>query len=494
MNIFVDNKSTIIILRLLIVVCLFASSAYAQTIKLDQDEQNYLNQRHTINYCVDPDWLPIEGIVDGKHIGLSADYVAIFKQRLGVDFTLIPTSTWLETLNALRQNQCDIIPMLNSSAEREKYINFSSIYVTTPAALVSLKGKEDIKTLSDLNGKTLAITGGYRYQEMITRNYPDITIVLVESEREALKLVSRGHVHAMAGSLPFVIEQIKSLGLSNLIIFGAPNLNDKLRVGISPSEPLLHRIMEKVIASIDSTQRDNILRRWGVVSYNEGIGLADVWIWIVVALAVLLFLAYRYYTLAMHSVMLDSKNFQLDLKNQELLGLQEQLRKRNRKLEYLSTHDSLTALVNRSYFEEIVAKELNRSIRHNTSMCLMLIDLDSFKAVNDTYGHNVGDRVLIKTAQILKKQIRSIDVVGRWGGEEFIILLPDTILSDATALAERICKAVARNNIEPVGKVTCSIGVSVFKNGDSLDNVFLNTDKALYMAKENGKNRVEVQS
>ncbi|WP_416307179.1 diguanylate cyclase [Neptunicella sp. SCSIO 80796] len=487
------NKVTTLSISLLMGCCLPSSILLAQEITLNQEEQNYLGQHQNINYCIDPDWLPIEGIVDGQHIGLSADYIAIFRQRLGIEFTLVPTSSWLETLSALAQKKCDMIPMLNASVEREKYIDFTSVYVNAPAALVSLKGNGDIKTLSDLNGKTLAITSGYRYQEIISRDYPDITLVLVDSEREAIKLVSRGHVHAMAGSLLFVIQQIESLQLSNLIITGAPNLYDKLRVGISPEEPLLHDIMEKTIASIDNTQRDEILRRWGIVSYNEGVGLADVWIWIVLGLTTLLLLAYRYYTLAMHSVTLDSKNFELDLKNQELTKLQDQLRKRNKKLEYLSTHDSLTALVNRNFFEDSVLRELNRSIRHNTSLCLILIDMDNFKSVNDTYGHSVGDRVLIETAQILKKQVRSIDVVGRWGGEEFIILLPDTVLNDATALAKRICKAVASHHIEPVGKMTCSIGVSFFKDGDSLDTVFVNADRALYQAKEKGKNTVEIQ-
>ncbi|MBC3766522.1 GGDEF domain-containing protein [Neptunicella marina] len=258
--------------------------------------------------------------------------------------------------------------------------------------------------------------------------------------------------------------------------------DEALAIGIAPS---LSPVAD-ILANVANNNVDTDTR------FEESHWFFDYfWFWLATFVLVALFLAYRYYTLALHSLMLDSKNFELDLKNKALLDLQEQLRARNKKLEYLSTHDSLTSLANRHFFNETVLKELNRAVRHNSQLSLLLIDMDNFKAINDTYGHSEGDKVLIETAQVLKKQVRSIDIVGRWGGEEFIILLPNTSLKDATMLANRICEAVMEQNITPVQKISCSIGVSRFKDGDSLDTVFIRADKALYEAKALGKNRAE---
>ena len=120
----------------------------------------------------------------------------------------------------------------------------------------------------------------------------------------------------------------------------------------------------------------------------------------------------------------------------------------------------------------------------------MLLDIDYFKKVNDTYGHLVGDEVLKKFTSILTQGVRKSDIVARWGGEEFVILLPDTEFSSTVKLAELIRLKVAEGDFSPVDGVTCSIGVARWNESESVDQLLKRVDKKLYQAKELGRNRV----
>jgi len=166
------------------------------------------------------------------------------------------------------------------------------------------------------------------------------------------------------------------------------------------------------------------------------------------------------------------------------------------KLKVLSRMDKLTNLLNRHGFEEDVEPVLKIAQRYKEELTLIMFDIDFFKKVNDTYGHNMGDIVLQKTAEVTKGIIRSSDLFCRWGGEEFIILLPKTGIDKATILAERIRLALAKQKYESDGQaftVTSSFGISQFLDKCStLENLIGNADQLLYIAKNRGRNRVEI--
>jgi diguanylate cyclase (GGDEF)-like protein len=137
---------------------------------------------------------------------------------------------------------------------------------------------------------------------------------------------------------------------------------------------------------------------------------------------------------------------------------------------------------------------MERAKRYNHPLSLIMFDLDHFKQVNDTYGHAIGDYVLQTLTKIARVNLREIDILIRWGGEEFIIIAPDTDLKSATVLAERIRKAVEEFTFDQVGKITVSFGVTQFKKDDTEDTIIKKADDAMYEAKRNGRNRVEVST
>ena len=167
------------------------------------------------------------------------------------------------------------------------------------------------------------------------------------------------------------------------------------------------------------------------------------------------------------------------------------------RLERQAQTDSLTGLDNRGHFLEMAERELSRVQRHQLPMALAMLDLDHFKAVNDTYGHEVGDRVLKKFAEICRKSLRSIDLMGRIGGEEFAIVFPETSINRALEVVERLRESVATTEIPldnglPI-QITVSLGLASFDKSDVNIDVLLNrADQALYEAKRTGRNRTVV--
>ena len=159
-------------------------------------------------------------------------------------------------------------------------------------------------------------------------------------------------------------------------------------------------------------------------------------------------------------------------------------------LEHLATHDSLTNALNRRSMNESCHRELDRSRRHGRSMALLMMDLDHFKAINDTYGHQAGDEVLINFVAKVNALLRQSDLLGRFGGEEFMLLLPETSREEALLVAERIREVCLLTRHEP--SCTVSMGLTTNeKDNDTVDTLMARADAALYRAKTNGRNRVE---
>jgi len=178
----------------------------------------------------------------------------------------------------------------------------------------------------------------------------------------------------------------------------------------------------------------------------------------------------------------------------------EQLRQELEQTKWEATTDPLTGLRNRRAFEKAMQDNIKMVETNDTQLCLVMVDIDHFKRVNDTYGHLFGDRVLKSVASLLMANIKGKDTIARFGGEEFAIMLPDTQLEFAEIVAENLRKAVERARIrktntgELLDKLTVSLGITHFHSGEATDEFIDRADKALYLSKENGRNRVTTQT
>ena len=192
--------------------------------------------------------------------------------------------------------------------------------------------------------------------------------------------------------------------------------------------------------------------------------------------------------------MVRQRTHELTEARDRLETLVEELDEKNHALEILSVTDKLTALANRRKLEASLQSELLRARRYGKIFSVILLDVDHFKIVNDTYGHQAGDTVLVRLAEMLASNARETDIVGRWGGEEFLIICPETSLALVSTLAERYRVELERQDFGEIGQVTSSFGVAACEAGDDVQRLIQRADQALYRAKESGRNRVEGQA
>jgi diguanylate cyclase (GGDEF)-like protein len=171
--------------------------------------------------------------------------------------------------------------------------------------------------------------------------------------------------------------------------------------------------------------------------------------------------------------------------------LQARVAERTKELEHLAATDLLTGLVNRRKLDETLERAAMQARRDGSALAVILGDVDHFKSINDRHGHRIGDVALVAFAEALREGVRPADTVGRWGGEEFLIVCPGTDLPTAAALAERLRQRIAATPLPVVGARTCSFGVAALLPGEAPDALLARADAALYRCKRNGRNRVE---
>jgi len=178
---------------------------------------------------------------------------------------------------------------------------------------------------------------------------------------------------------------------------------------------------------------------------------------------------------------------------QKMIALQTSLNRAKETMAHLAMHDPLTGVLNRRAILDTVAREISRSKRSSATLSVGMLDIDHFKKVNDGHGHQVGDDVLCEVVRCIQSNLRDYDQVGRYGGEEFLVVAPGSTGSPAESLYQRLCAGVAKNPIETRAgslRVTVSLGVAGGKGFSTVDEMLAAADAALYQAKDEGRNRV----
>ncbi|MCL1113461.1 diguanylate cyclase [Shewanella basaltis] len=466
-------------LQIVVLICIvygLASGAFAYAPAANSAT---LKEDHVIRYCVDPDWLPYEAIIDGRHTGISSDYLSLLTKYTDLSFVLVPTSSWRQSLALLQQGECELTPMLNQTPKRDRYLLFSDVFFKSPNVLVSLKTEPFLQGFEHIGQRSLAIPSDYRLVEYIQQYYPSIDTVLTQSEREGLQKVAKGEVDVFVGSMFSVNAYIQQQGLTSLKIAGWGGPEDELRLGVIHSKQGLLKKINEGLANITHGEHISIYKKWHNITVVEDIDYSVVYQVLAALGGFILFLLYR-------TICMAKYNHHLSAKNKTLQKLQHELEQKNSDLDFLAQHDPLTKLYNRHYFNQTFLND-ERAYRKDC-VSLIIIDIDFFKAINDMYGHAIGDKVLVQVAQVLQASVRDGDVVARWGGEEFVIVCKHLDLQGAADLSQRIAKELTQFSFQNNIKVTCSFGVAQLGETETIQTCFERADSALFKAKQSGRN------
>lgn len=434
-------------------------------IRLSSQEKAFLNQRQAISACIDPNWPPYEKFDDeGQHVGISADYFALFSQRLPLPVKIVPTESWAETLKKAEKRECDIITLAMETEERKKHFNFSKPYVTSPLAIVTSIHQPFVPDIESIGNRTIGLVRDYAFVDLLKRDYPELKIIEVDNIKQGLELVRKNQLYGMVGSLSAMGYAINQKYVGTLKISGTFKEQWALGVAVRNDAPELLSIFNKTIDRITPEQHRSIMNSWVPVHYEKVTDYTLIWNLSVFFILIAAFFIYRH----------------------------RQLHNVNKLLTEISNSDRLTGLANRIKIDDIMDHCFAEFERSQRTFSIMLIDIDKFKSINDQFGHQVGDEVLIKFAEILRQHSRDEDITGRWGGEEFLVICPNTNTTEAMAQAEHIRNAVEASDFNIGKPVTISLGVAAIKSEERASSLISRADNALYTAKHNGRNQVQL--
>ncbi len=444
---------------------------------LSKDEQRYLQTNNTIKLCADPDWYPFDKLDEnGKQIGISADFIKIIKKFLNIQVETIVAKTWKDSLNLIKQKKCDIITSITKTKNRDKFLNFTAPYISTSLVIATKNDIPFVDSINALKMRKIGIEKEHAFIEIAKEKYPQIRLIEVDSIDQGLKKVQDGEIFGMIDTLVNVSYKLQEKELSDLKISGRIAENWGLRMGIRKDNPVLLSIFKKAISQVTPRQKRAIFNKWITLKYESK---PDYELIKKIVLIGLIFLIFIIIWIA-----------NINMKNKLLRKAQEEIRLRNEELKILATIDKLTGVYNRFMLDEALHREINKANRYNTKLGVVMIDIDHFKSINDKFGHQVGDEVLKKVAFHLKGIIRSTDFIGRYGGEEFLMICLEISKENLVELTEKIRLHINQQHFIDSRKVTCSFGVSVFVPGDSSQSILKRADDALYKAKKTGRNRV----
>jgi polar amino acid transport system substrate-binding protein len=447
-------------------------------IDLDDTEKAYINT-HTIKYCINPSGLPFEGLnEDGEHVGMSSDYYRLFEQMLSAKFELVKTNTWSQSVEYIQHKKCDMLALGMETEERKKYLNFTSHYLDVPLVVATRVDVPFINQILDLEGEKIGIIRGDVFVKILRTKYPSLKIVEVDDIYDGLDQVKNGQLFAYIDTLASIGYEFQSKYFGELKIAGKISENLKLSIAVRKDDETLLGILQKVVNNITNERHRKIFTKWIPIKYEQDVNYKIVW---QIVLAIVVFLALMIYW-----------NRKIAKANTLLKQAQKDIEEKNKELNRLALTDNLTTLFNRRKLEELIQAEIDKGYHVDNSFCLSILDIDHFKEVNDKYGHQRGDSVLVEIARVLKDSLRITDYVGRYGGEEFIIIFPESSIADVKLIIEGVRLKIAQYDFEGVEHKTASFGLTAFKAGDTIETVVKRADNALYEAKESGRNRVVV--
>ena len=399
-----------------------------------------------IKVYVTKNWPPFD-IYSNNHLeGIGIDFWKLIAKKANIDYTFVPKDKWEDVVNAIKKNIADVTPNTSETPDRKKFAYFSKPYVSFPLGILCNK-KYTFEKISDI--KSIAVGKDFTAEKLMKMHYPHIKYIETLNTSEALRLVENGSAQCVVDILPSLLWYLKKENINNMVLEFKTPFKFNLQVMISKENRDLVGKINEAIEKITPKEKKEIISKYSSVILVEKKVSNFNYLVFIIYLLIFLFLVYFFV----------------------------RLKKR-------SQIDALTKIYNRGALE----KELNKIIKEKSGS-LLFFDLDNFKSINDTFGHEKGDLVLKEFSRIIKNNIRGGDVFGRWGGEEFILVLPEAKLEDGIKIAEKLRKLVEKFNFAGL-KITVSIGVTQFKRGENLSKAVKRADENLYKAKRTGKNKV----
>lgn len=422
-------------------------------------------EKRTVKIVNSSSWPPFSFVGEnGQPKGILYDLWVEIGHQQSIDIEFI-TTDWSSTLDLMRTSEAEVHAGLFQSNERREYLDFS-IPIRIPIATRLFVAKDhNIAGLYDLGTtKVGVIRGGFsegfihqNYANVVTESFPGTTALLDAALAGEVDVFASDYTAAMyylhKNNAPTAFRAVETLYM------------ERLRAAVPKGDLAQLALVNKALSELPEEDFDRIVNKW-IQSDNQ----LPSWVLpsfiLFVVLMVLMFVALY------------------------ICILKRQVQRKTNELQTLSETDALTGLYNRQKFESIFETRLQRYQGYKETFSLILIDVDNFKHINDSYGHVIGDKILLALANVLKKTTDRNAMVARWGGDEFTVLLPNASIDVALETANQIQQQFAEEQSSELESCTTSIGITQVLSGDEADDMFIRADEALYSSKNSGKNAI----
>lgn len=266
-------------------------------INFTEQEKTWLKEHSSITIGIDTNFAPFEFLDENNEFkGITADYLQEMQKILNIEFKIIKTKKWNEIIDMVKNRSIDVLSCIVQTEQREKYLNFTSTYLSFPMVIVTNKTVGFINGISSLKGKAVAVIDGYTPQHILEKKYKDIHLVKTKDLYQSLKLVASGKTFAHVGNLSRVTYLLKEKGFQNLSISGIAKYRYNFSMGIKKNDPILRDIMQKAFDAIPKKTKDKIYYKWFPSEYNQAVDYTLVWgisIFGVLIICFFIFLIYK---------------------------------------------------------------------------------------------------------------------------------------------------------------------------------------------------------
>ncbi|MGB1261502.1 MAG: transporter substrate-binding domain-containing protein [Cognaticolwellia sp.] len=444
---------------------------------LTAQESLWLKQHNHISFGITKNWAPIE-FVDryGEFKGINPDIIQLLAQRLNITIDYRVYDNFDTMYQGVLTGDVDVIGSVVANEERKEQVLFTESYWHMPWVILHPMELGKQLNLDNFKGKSLAIAKGYYLVSRIRNEYPTITLRLVDNSEQGLLAVQKGLVDGFIDNLSSGSELLKRESLVNLTMSVLEGVDvEANHLAVNKALPTLANILNKAVLTISDADSQQIYEKWFDISIETGLN-KNVVLRVAAQIAVVIMII-------IVVIMAWNRRLYREIKSRRELEKQ---------MKHMATHDDLTGLANRILLKDRLSNAVKFHQRQKLKIAVLFIDLDGFKGINDTYGHDVGDELLVDVATRLKGCVRESDTVVRFGGDEFVILLTGLHNQDEAAyVADKVLNVIQQPLALSAVNATigCSMGIAMYPGDGNSDNELLKVaDSLMYKAKAAGKN------
>ena len=433
-------------------------------ILLNDNEIKYLENNH-FTLLVEDNNIPFSFKLTNKLTGMEVDFWNLISQKLSKPLNIEETIN--DKMFNIFSNSIKTQFVYGFEKKNKDGYLLSEPLAQIPIVLATKNDKNFISDLSTLKNIKIGVVKNLEIIPTLQKEYPNIEFIEMETINDAILKLQQNKLFALIDNMYTISHKIDKNNLNSIKINTLLNHELNIYLQVEEKNKLFIPILNSAINRFSIEDKNTILNNYQFIFYPKNIDL--LFIGKIIIPFILLLAIFIYF------------NFKLKKEITKRKEIEQQLSE-------LANKDSLTNIFNRRKIEELCELELLRTKRYKSDLSIIFFDINSFKIINDTLGHLLGDEVLVKISNIIEKSIRNIDAIGRWGGDEFLIILPETNLSQCKNIVSHLEKQLNELEFSKTIKVTCSFGIATYEENDTLDSLLKKADESMYQQKSHHKN------